>query len=632
MLNVVTANISSAKKQFQKTRNRIETKFRSISIVHRLVILQFIVMLAIILWIGASVIQSVQAYMQILSLESTKILNYTREELSRDIDTLDTITKFQVIQNAYDSSIIYSQLRLNDGMWNQDYHTSSQVLNELKPLYDLNENISFISIADRSGKYLYCSKNALMYHFYQSSPDESFIQKAESENGAMILLQRSDISNPPMNISQNSLIAARSIMLLSPRKSIGTSLCCIDVSNIINNFTTYRRFDDESLACFSNSGQELIGNLSENDITSFLSSDLNAGDQNQKIFINEGSRYMYFYTQSTTGIWCVIRLPIRHVLSDVIQTKILTFLPLILIMLALFLITHLMVASILAPVSHLTAACTNMRDGHLGQIIDEASDEMHDLISAFNEMSERITYLVEEVYQKENDQARIELQLLRSQINPHFMYNTLETIRSEAVINQDYPIVDMVSIFGQLLRYGISNAGSLVTIRDVENYIKNYAKLQSYYNQKTLHLNITFSPEIYDTYILRLLLQPLIENCIQHGFDSTDLSCERQIDIIGFQENKDLIFEVSDNGKGADAKTVHAVNDYINGRNKEFKSIGLYNVNRRIKIFYGDEYGIQFDAAENIGSSVTVTIPVIDDHNFEEYNERDLHLSGIENK
>ena len=68
MLNVVTANISSAKKQFQKTRNRIETKFRSISIVHRLVILQFIVMLAIILWIGASVIQSVQAYMQILSL------------------------------------------------------------------------------------------------------------------------------------------------------------------------------------------------------------------------------------------------------------------------------------------------------------------------------------------------------------------------------------------------------------------------------------------------------------------------------------------------------------------------------------------------------------------------------------
>ena len=101
------------------------------------------------------------------------------------------------------------------------------------------------------------------------------------------------------------------------------------------------------------------------------------------------------------------------------------------------------------------------------------------------------------------------------------------------------------------------------------------------------------------------------------------------IDVIGFQEHDDLIFEVTDNGKGTDAMTVKAVNDYINGRNKDFKSIGLYNVNRRIKIFYGEEYGIQFDAVENIGSSVTVTIPVINDQNFEEYKERDQHLSGI---
>lgn len=628
-MKVIMTNIRNAECRFQKIKRNVETKFRSISVVHRLISLQFMVMLVILLWIGAFVTQSIQAYMQILAIESTKILNYTREEIEKDIDTLDTITKFQVIQNAYNSSVIYSQLSQNDGVWNQDYHTSSQVLNELKPLFDLNENISFISIADRNGKSLYCSKNALMYHFYPISPEESFIQKAESENGAMILLQRSDISNPPMNIPQNSLIAARSIMLLSPRKSIGTSLCCIDTSNIIKNFTTYRRFDDESLACFSNSGQQLLGDLPENDIMAFLSSDLNSAGPNQKIFINEGTRYMYFYSQSTSGIWCVIRLPIHHVVSDVIQTKILAFLPLIFIMLLLFLITHLMISSILAPVSYLTAACNNMRDGHLGQIVDEASDEMHNLISAFNEMSERITYLVEEVYQKENVQARIELQLLRSQINPHFMYNTLETIRSEALMNQDYPIIDMVSIFGQLLRYGTSNAASLVTIRDVENYIKNYAKLQSYYTAKNLHINITFSPEIYDTYILRLLLQPLIENCINHGFNNVDPSCDMHIDVIGFQEHDDLIFEVTDNGKGTDAMTVKAVNDYINGRNKDFKSIGLYNVNRRIKIFYGEEYGIQFDAVENIGSSVTVTIPVINDQNFEEYKERDQHLSGI---
>ena len=274
------------------------------------------------------------------------------------------------------------------------------------------------------------------------------------------------------------------------------------------------------------------------------------------------------------------------------------------------------------PIQSLSEACQDVRDGHFGILLeDDASDEMHDLISSFNEMSEKIAFLIDEVYRKEAMQSKTELQLLRSQINPHFMYNTLETIRSSALMKQDSDIVEMVSLFGQLLRYGISNTSALVTTDQVLDYLNAYIRLQQLHYKQSCIVNIAFDPALENCYMLKLLLQPLLENCIYHSAGDSNQPC--MIDIIGYAEFDCMVFKVSDNGRGVSPENVRKINDYINDRNSDFSSIGLRNVNRRIKLYYGNEYGIIFESIENYGSTVTVTIPILTGHTIKQMEEKE---------
>jgi len=206
-------------------------------------------------------------------------------------------------------------------------------------------------------------------------------------------------------------------------------------------------------------------------------------------------------------------------------------------------------------------------------------------------------------------QSKLELQMLQSQINPHFIYNTLESISMMATIHDDDTTSEMASNLGSILRYGINKTKEEVTVKEEIDNLEKYIYLQDIRFHSVYRIVIQVDPELYSVDIVKLILQPIVENAIYHGMK--DIRSGGEILVRGYQtDKKTMIFEVEDNGSGMSAELTRDLNDYINDRNNLFHSIGLRNVNKRIKIKYGEEYGLTILSEANF-TKVVVKLPIV---------------------
>ena len=217
-----------------------------------------------------------------------------------------------------------------------------------------------------------------------------------------------------------------------------------------------------------------------------------------------------------------------------------------------------------------------------------------------------------------------ELAALQSQINPHFLYNTLDSIRGQALIENNVEIAKMVEALAGFFRYSISRKGELVTLREEVVNVKNYMMIQQYRfsNRFSLEILIDKEDEIaYDYLVPRLIIQPIIENAIYHGLKEKLENGIITIEII--LTNNNLILMISDNGEGMDNDTLDEVKKRIKSsdifieNNKEDISrrigIALPNINKRIQLLFGEEYGLNMYSTLDIGTDVEILLPA----NFE---------------
>lgn len=212
-----------------------------------------------------------------------------------------------------------------------------------------------------------------------------------------------------------------------------------------------------------------------------------------------------------------------------------------------------------------------------------------------------------------------ELTALQSQINPHFLYNTLESVRGQALIDGNTEIAGMMEALSAFFRYSISRKGSLVTLRDELNNIENYMKIQRYRFNNRFSMEIFIDEEDEEAYefkIPRLIIQPVVENAIFHGLEEKLEGGKVTIEII--ETEKNLIITVSDNGKGMDKQTLCELNERIHdgllheheeGKRQTNTGIGLPNIHKRIQLLFGEEYGISVYSTPNQGTDVEITVP-----------------------
>jgi two-component system sensor histidine kinase YesM len=241
---------------------------------------------------------------------------------------------------------------------------------------------------------------------------------------------------------------------------------------------------------------------------------------------------------------------------------------------------------------------------------DEISELYDDLHIMMDSIQKLITTVYEEQMQKEKLNSRqkdVEFKMLASQINPHFLYNTLETIRMKARCNGETDIEELVKMLAKIMRRNIQVGDKLVTLKSELELVEYYLKIQQYRFGDRIHYQIDQRGNIEDLKIMPLIIQPVVENAFIHGLETKE--GEGQIQII--VSNKDhLVIEVIDDGIGMSRDKLEEIKESLN----DFKmlnrsNIGLSNVNQRIKLLYGEEYGISIKSEENKGTMVTIEIP-----------------------
>jgi len=262
--------------------------------------------------------------------------------------------------------------------------------------------------------------------------------------------------------------------------------------------------------------------------------------------------------------------------------------------------------SLMNPIEKLLRMSNKISEGDFSSRVElSASDEFNDLAAGMNTMSEKIELLLEQSVEEQKQRQIMEHKILQEQIKPHFLYNTLDAIIWAAEADNTTDVVTLVASLSTFFRISLSHGIDYIPIHDEIEHVRNYLIIQQIRYRDVLTYEINVDDDIPNKKILKLLLQPIVENALYHGIKNTR---ERgKITVSVKKENEKLRFTVSDNGIGMDEETLKSLIYDINHGNGE-KGYGLYNVNRRLTLYYGLSEGLEVSSEYKKGTVVSFAL------------------------
>ena len=265
--------------------------------------------------------------------------------------------------------------------------------------------------------------------------------------------------------------------------------------------------------------------------------------------------------------------------------------------------------SIVKPIQKLKYNMLEVSSGNLDSYYSvENKDEISILGNAFNKMLDDIKGLIDQVYIIENQKRNAELKSLQSQINPHFLYNTLDTAQWKALEYNAFEVADIINLLSGFFRLSLSDGKEFITIDDELQHVANYLEIQKIRYKEKVNYTINMDESLKPYLIPKLILQPLVENSIYHGLKLKKQKGFINIDI--YSKNEYLLIKVEDNGLGIDPGKLKLLRENLDN-SIESEHYGLYNINERLKLTFKDKYEITIESKFEIGTKVLIQIPLI---------------------
>ncbi|MBB6692602.1 sensor histidine kinase [Cohnella xylanilytica] len=324
-----------------------------------------------------------------------------------------------------------------------------------------------------------------------------------------------------------------------------------------------------------------------------------------------GEHILTIYKQSARTGWKVlITIPEKHLMADANRTRNFTIAAAVTIMSFALLISLFLVFALTRPLRSLVRTMKEVRRGNLDVVFPVVRrDEIGLVGSEFNRMISQVKTLIHDIYAIEQRKKEAEVQSLQHQINPHFIYNTLESIRMTAVLNDDAEVGDMTQLLGKLLRYSIHAETETVPIEQEWEHLRMYVLLLNYRFGDRFVLELPPEEETRGIHVMKLLFQPIVENAVYHGFDEG--KPRMTVRIRCRAEGNDLLFDVSDDGTGMDQEKLKRLRESLMEPVPRWdgRGIGLRNVNERLKLVHGEAYGLSIDSEPGEGTTVTARLP-----------------------
>jgi two-component system, sensor histidine kinase YesM len=267
--------------------------------------------------------------------------------------------------------------------------------------------------------------------------------------------------------------------------------------------------------------------------------------------------------------------------------------------------------SFISPIKYIVS---QMKKVQIGQLVPserygERSDEIGQLARGYNSLIFGMQELLATTKQMESEKSRTEMQMLIHQINPHFLYNTLDAIKWRADHVKEETIAEMVTSLSNLIRYSINNGEEFTTVEREIEHVKSYLSIESLRNHDSFEVVMNIQPRALNLPILKLIIQPLVENSVRHGLSKLS-SGQGKILIRVFIEGEDLICTVEDNGPSLSEKVL-VRRDSPSLPSGQIGGVGLYNVDRRLNIRFGPKYGVSLANRVNGGCKATIRHPLM---------------------
>lgn len=310
--------------------------------------------------------------------------------------------------------------------------------------------------------------------------------------------------------------------------------------------------------------------------------------------------------------WKLIGVAPRQTVSlNSLKTQLLVVFVAAFILFLMSLVNSYISSRITTPIRKLELSVNEIEKGNLNAKVDaEGSYEIRHLGQSVQNMAKQIQVLMADIVSEHEKKRKQEFDTLQSQINPHFLYNTLDIIVWMIENEKPDQAVKAVTALARFFRISLSRGKSIITVKDELEHVRNYLMIQHMRFKNRFSYTIEAEDEVLELASLKLMLQPLVENAIYHGMEFMD--GDGEIFISAWKEGEDLYLKVSDNGLGmTEEQVARLFSDMPHTGSSRGSGIGVKNVNERIRLYFGSEYGLSIESEPDEGTVVTIHLPAV---------------------
>ena len=300
----------------------------------------------------------------------------------------------------------------------------------------------------------------------------------------------------------------------------------------------------------------------------------------------------------------------KEVADSLLSTIRIIVILLIVIILVIYILSRRLSRRITQPVTELCEMTEKFAGGDFSvSYHTDSNDEMKTLAESFNSMVKEIETLVDDIHKEQENLKDAELRLLQEQINPHFLYNTLDAILWMTEAGENQKAIQIIQELSSFFRISLSKGQSEITINNEREHVRSYLEIQRYRYQDILDYEIDFDEGILEYHIQKLTLQPIVENALYHGIKNK--RGKGMIKVLGKEEADTIVFSIIDDGIGMKPEELERLRSLIAGNitDDDQSGYGMANVEKRLEMLYGEEYGMTVESEYGEGTTVNVRIP-----------------------
>ena len=530
------------------------------------------------------------------------IIQQMNQNIDSYIDYMENIA-YLISSNEDVQDYLFDEKIDNEGRY--------RILNQLQTILDSRSDIRNVGIISKNGRMLINDGSKSVNQDLDLNTQEWYATALEKPNGPILTsshVQHIISGERPWVITLSRGIRDRSgsgekegVFFIDLNYSAISELC--DQSTVGTKGYAFI-LDAKGNIVYHPQQQQLYNELQTENISLIMDT-----DEDTVLTGTGNDGKLYSISRSEKTGWTVVDCTnVKELLNKSRQAQSVYVLTAIILVIVALLFSRFMARSITLPIQKLRDSMKKVQEGDfsVSDVVVDSKNEIGSLTKSFDVMTHRIHELMEQNVHEQEEKRKSELKALQSQINPHFLYNTLDSIIWMAEGKKNEEVVLMTASLARLLRQSISNEDEVVPIANEVEYARGYLTIQKMRYKDKLEFQIEVDSSILYIPLIKLVLQPIIENAIYHGLKYKE--SKGLLIVKGFMKDGNAVLQVIDDGVGMDEETLahiydkHKVNYHSNG-------VGVYNVQKRLKLYYGEDYGITYTSELGKGTTATITIP-----------------------